>query len=411
MLLDALLSENRLNINCQVACMIHDREGLLDRYSSINLNCGTFIGSEAVHAKLLSKGANLNSGDILITEYEGEFLQISGGTIGGDADFSGKFIIASGDLVLRGEGVHAFEKAAGAVVTGTVYYPESCDPAALAGIRGQKRPYPENALVVLGSRELGRLLTEIPDAAQPVWVAGEVSVLERGPAERAKDRGLRITCDRLVIRKELEESCDGVFSPLELEEVPEGFAVTGPLTLNEAAVLYGDKLYVRGPLLLEEKDRGCLGELQAIRVRGCASLPASCVRAFKAIGKADSYRLFEGRLVQINGWEYFSHEMLGGMVERGERITLEINGFAVFDEDVTAEDMDAIASLSCNGFLVMPGAAQGAVSQRMGGVNGFTADTSMLRQMTGMSLEELMQKAAECGTKGGNINTEVYFLP
>ncbi len=44
------------------------------------------------------------------------------------------------------------------------------------------------------------------------------------------------------------------------------------------------------------------------------------------------------------------------MVDRGEKITLEINGFAVFGEDVTAEDMGgAIAALNCNGFLILPG--------------------------------------------------------
>ena len=43
MLLEGLLNQNRLNINCSIACMIHDREDLLERYDSVNLNCEVLI--------------------------------------------------------------------------------------------------------------------------------------------------------------------------------------------------------------------------------------------------------------------------------------------------------------------------------------------------------------------------------
>ena len=35
--------------------MIHDREDLLERYDSVNLNCEVLITSEAVYAKLLGE--------------------------------------------------------------------------------------------------------------------------------------------------------------------------------------------------------------------------------------------------------------------------------------------------------------------------------------------------------------------
>lgn len=410
MLLESLWNQNRLNINCSIACMIHDREGLLDRYDSINLNCGAFIGSEAMQAKLLGKGANLNSGNVVITDYEGEFVQVPGGILGDGADYSGKFVIVSDDILLKGNGVHAFENAENVVSAGTVFYPESCGQGVLSRVQGEKRPYPDGSHVLLGDSSLARLLAEIPADIRSVWVAGEVSALEESALEQADLRALRITCDRLLIRAGAKEKYGHLFRASDPEIVPDGYEVTGPLTLNEAALLYGEKLYVRGPLFLEEKDGGCLEELQAVLVKGCASLPASCVKAFRAVGKADSYRVYEGTLTRVNGWEYFSHDRLEEMTKRGEKMTLEINGFAIFGDDVTAGDMEAVASLSCNGFLILPGEAQGALGQKMGTVNGFTVDSAAVRQMTGLSQEELIQKVMGSSLQGSNVNTEIYFL-
>ena len=99
------------------------------------------------------------------------------------------------------------------------------------------------------------------------------------------------------------------------------------------------------------------------------------------------------------------------MVENGEKITLTVNGFAIFSEDVTARDMEAIASVSCNGFIILPGAAQGALSQRTESINGLTIDMQNIQQMTGMTLQELTHKILSGVITGSsNVNTDVYML-
>ena len=80
-------------------------------------------------------------------------------------------------------------------------------------------------------------------------------------------------------------------------------------------------------------------------------------------------------------------------------------------EDVTARDMDAIASVSCNGFIILPGAAQGALSQRTEAINGFTMDMESIRQMTGMTIQELSRNILGGAAAGGsNVNTDIYML-
>ena len=51
---EQLLQQNRLNISCEVACMVRDHANFLDQYESINLACGAYIASSAVNAKLLA---------------------------------------------------------------------------------------------------------------------------------------------------------------------------------------------------------------------------------------------------------------------------------------------------------------------------------------------------------------------
>ncbi|MDR2932933.1 MAG: hypothetical protein LBV27_07480 [Oscillospiraceae bacterium] len=409
-MLETLLMQNSLNINCDIACLINDREGFIDKCDTINLNTDVYIASGAVNAKLIGKKANINADRILVTDYAGEFVQIPGGELGDGVRYDGQFVIVSGDVVLRDGNMAAFENAVEAIVSGTVYYPDSCDERLLARVQGRKRAYPGHAFVVLGNRDLERLMDGVPAGVHSVWVAGEVSVLDEAALHKAKTRDLSITCDHLFIYEGLCPAADSFISAARKTLVPDDYIVTGPLTLNAAAaVLHGTKLYVRGALMLEEKDVDCLGDFESIVVKGCASLPVSCAKAFKAVGRADSYRLFEGRLYNINGFELISHERLNSLVERGEKLTMSINGFAVFAEDVTAGDMDAIAALSCNGFLVLPGEAHGALSARIGSVNGFISDIDVVRHITGLSFAEVAQKLSATG-QSSNISTDVFML-
>jgi hypothetical protein len=166
---------------------------------------------------------------------------------------------------------------------------------------------------------------------------------------------------------------------------------------------------VQGDLDFEEKDSGLLEELEAIIVKGRANLPASCAKAFRKIGKADEYYVFEGSLHAVNGREQFTHDQLKTMVERGERLTITVNGYLEFTEDVTADDMDAIAALSYNGMVVIPGSARGALSPKIKSANGNMGDAASLKKLTGLSPEELAEEQ-DGGASAVRINSGVYTL-
>ena len=409
-MLNDLSGKSILNVNCDIACMFKDQGNLIDQYDAINLNCAIYLASSVVNAKLHKKEANIRCETTIITDYDGEVVRIEGDVISNGMDYSGLYVIASGDLLLKNDGIHAFKNVAGAVVSGTLYYPESCSPALLAQVKGAKRAYPDDAYLVLKKKELSCILTAMPENLNHIWVAGELSAFEEATLQEVKRRGIHITCDNLMINEGLYRTYRDLFYSSEKTLIPDGYTITGPITLNAAtAALYGEKLYVRGALLLEEKDAPCLEQFQSIIVKGRASLPVTCVKAFKTIGNADSYRIYEGVLYSINGFEMISHERLKAMVEQGNKMTLSVNGCVVFSEDVTADDMEAISQLNCNGMAVMPGEARSALNARIGSVNGSIADSNMIQQMAGCTLQELIQKFTS-DKSSGNISTDVYLL-
>ena len=399
-----MMQENKLSINCGAACLIRDSQGMFDQVQALNLNCGILLISEELNARLAATQANINCDRTVVTGYQGEFLQISQNSPDG-ADFSGKFILIAGSLLVTEAGARALAGADGVLVSGTLYYPENCS-GLLAGVIGEKRPYPADAFPIVGNRKLNRLLHETD--ALYIWVSGEVSALEEAALVQAKERGVSIRCGRLLMEEKTHAVYGDLFRTAEVELIPEGYVVTDSLHLTGAAAdLYGTRLYVRGDLLLKRADADCLSRFEAIRVTGCATLPAVCAKAFRAVGSAEYYRVSDGDGYTINGWESFSHARLSGMVERGEKMDLDINGYALFDDDVTAEDMKAFSSIVCNGFMILPGEAQGALTGSRVEINGFTATPESCQQITGMTLEEARQQMSS----GGNaINTDLYVM-
>lgn len=406
-MLEQLMQKNALSISCGAACLIRDSRNSLDQIQALSLSCGLLLVSEEVNAKLIAMKASISCDRSIVTSYQGEYVQLSQASPDG-VDFTGKFPLIAGSLLVTEAGAKALASADGALISGTLYYPDTCT-GAMSGIIGEKRPYPAEAFPILGDRKLDRLLAET--GAALVWVSGEVSALEESALLRAKERNVQIRCGKLLIGERAYSEFAERFHADEVELIPDGYAVTGPLKLTEAAAaLYGTKLYVRGGLRLDPENADCLSQFEAIRVNGCATLPSACAKAFRAIGSAEFYRLCDDAPYTINGWETFSHERLHGMVERGEKMALEINGFALFDNDVTAEDMQAIASIVCNGFIVLPGEAQGALKHNSIEINGFTSTPENLQQMTGMTLEELRQKAMSSTSPGATIATDLYVL-
>ena len=385
--------KKNLKINSGLALLLNDRDGILDTYEGITINSGAVVVSAGINLKLSAKGAKINCGDMKVTDIKGDIIQLdSGAVIDGTADFKNLFVLVKDDLLVTKEGVEKLSDAEGLIALGKIFYPQSSNVAAMIKISGEKRAYPDNAHVILGNHKLGDLLAGYYGNNKQIWVSGRLTALERNDLEKVKSAGLNITCAKFFSYQSLNDEFGNLINCSDRILVPDGHEITGKIKAGELA-LHGPQLYVDGSFLMDENDIPALEEIQSIIVKGKASLPAGAVKIFKGKGKADEYFVYEGRLVDIKGFEQFSHSRLDASNKKKEIITLLVNGCILFDEDVTAEDVECIASLSYNGSVFAPGSVKEVLVSRIKTGNGFMGDPAKIAELTGKTVKELLEKA------------------
>jgi len=396
-----------LTVNCGLACLLEDTQGMLDGYDTVKINCGTAIVSKEINAKLAAKSAVINSGDLRVCDIKGEIIQLDKTVIDGGADLSGLFVIARDDLIIMPDGVKAVTEAEGVIALGTIYYPESASLSSLIKVSGEKKPYPDDAQVVLGDHKLESLISSAK--AKHVWVSGRITALDKKAMEKAKEKGLVFTSAELFTYEGLNDTYGSLFNCPDRTLVPDGHEVTGKINAAELP-LYGKRIYVDGNFTMEEKDIPALKELESIIVRGKASLPSQAVKIFREKGKAEKYFVFEGRLVEINGSQQFSHSQLAALVEKGEKLTLQVNGGLIFDDDVTAEDAECIASLSYNGSVLVSDKVKAALASKVKTGNGFMGDPAKMEELTGHGVKDLAGNSKKEEKGKTTLNMGTYIL-
>jgi hypothetical protein len=171
---------------------------------------------------------------------------------------------------------------------------------------------------------------------------------------------------------------------------------------------------------MEARDLPLLEALEAIVVRGTATLPGSAIRIFKDKGKAGSYEI-SGNGQTINGYAQWGHRQLAGgqSAETPEEpLSVTVNGCLRFDDDVTEEDLDRIAAVYCNGAVLLPPHLKAVLAPRVKQANGFIGDEAEFEKITGRRIGDFiigyMGKGADADTDEAAgklvINTGSYFL-
>jgi hypothetical protein len=399
-------SGKKLSINSGIVCLLNDPGGMLDAYTGVTVNCGVFTASPEIYAKLTAKNARINAGDLKIQEIKGRIIQFDADTvIDGGMDLTGLFVLASGNLIVRGEGLACLGESEGVIVLGTLYYPASGGFASLAKVKGAKQAYPDGAWVFLGDQDLGKVLAALPPGVKHLWISGTLSALNAGALEAAAAAGLQVDCNSLLSYEGLYGRFGGLFHSPEPVLVPDGYEITGNLKSAQLP-LYGPRIYVNGNFSMESKDLPLLEAVEAVEVRGRAQLPSSAVSTFKKKGRAGSYEVFEGRLVEVNGNVQWGRPDFAGAA--GEKLTIKVNGCLQFDDDVTEEDLERIAALSYNGVVLLPRRLKSITASKLNEANGFMGDPEDFEKMTGRSLNDYAG-----GREEGNVtavNTGTYIL-
>jgi hypothetical protein len=362
--------KKKLMINAGTALLLNDGSNAFDGYDSVHINAGSALVARKVHDKMISLGIGLNSGDMHILDIEGNITEVPANTvITASSSYNGCFIICDGNLTI--EDVKGLDGITG-LYAETLFYSDAVDLSGVKGVIAEhKVVYPSGAKLHIGKMTLGDDAQLLLKDGALYWVYGRVTALDGGVVEKMRQKKTSFHCRSLVIYKGLYESNKDLFKAGKYTFIPDGYAVVDDVTLDAATqLLYGEKLYVFGNLTVHHDQTEHLNGFSSLIVNETAIMPITAAAAFKAVGKANDYHLYEGVLMQINGRQTLGRKQLQTAASRGIRYTLLVNGELEIDEDVTDEDIDAIAAIYCNGLIQAPDAARGVLDSKVKKLNG-----------------------------------------
>ena len=357
-----------LNINAGIALLLNEQSDALSAFDTISLNAGSVIASRNVYDKLISMGASINSGSMNIIDVSGDLCELPGNTvITKDMNFDGSYIFCTGRLFI--EAANALAGISG-MYANMVFHPESVDLSSVKGITATRKAYPDNAELYMDDITLGADSHIILKSALH-WVYGDITALDGGALGKLREKNTTFQCKKLIIHTGLYEKFSDMFTAESYLFIPDDHVFTEDITLDAAtSLLHGDKLYVYGDMLIPHDQAKHLSGFTSLIVDGTVTMPITAAKDFKSCGKANDYDLFEGMLMSVNGKETIGHEQLQAAIRMGLTYTLKVNGKMIFMEDVTPEDIEAVAAVYCNGVIYAPCSARGALDAKIKEMNG-----------------------------------------
>ena len=359
-----------LNINAGTALLLNDRLDAFSGYESAHINAGNALASRKAYEKLLGMGVSFNSGKMAVLDITGEAAEVPTNTvITASSAYDGCYLICAGNLVI--EDAKGLDGVTG-LYAATLFYPESVDLSHVKGITAPERAvYPNGAKLRIGDMTLGDDAHILLEENTLHWVHGKLTVLDEDAVKKLHERKTMFHCKRLIIHNGLFERYREMFEAESYLLIPDDHAVVEEISLDAAtAPLYGGKLFVLRDMMIPHDQAGHLSGFSSLIVNGTVTMPVTAAAGFRAVGKANDYELYEGVLMRINGHQTMGHEQLQSALSRGIRYTLKVNGHLDLLGDVTAEDIDAVAAVWCNGMIIAPGAARGAIDSKIREMNG-----------------------------------------
>ena len=379
-----------LTVNCGNVVILSDRENTLENYASILFNCGNVYVADSINAKLATLDVTYNCGNTTIVEAPKNPVEVKGlATISGD-EYAGLFPVCEKALVTPA-GVPHLASLEGMIVMGKLYYPEGAGSIPASIRAGGKVPYPADAKPIIGDAWLrpqdgGAWM---PDTKY--FIAGTAYALDAEYVNKLANQGTSFVCGNIFLYEGMEPLLGKTFKGEKVTLIPDGYAFAKDgAPLMDLYATCGKKVYVLNDLTVQPRDARHITRFESILVRKTAQLPLEHFDALESVIRAEKVELFEGELLNINGFQTLSHDMLKIANEQGIKYTIKVNGFLLIEDDVTDEDMRAIAAIKINGAISAPGVTHMRLNQAASKVNGaILPSISELKKMVQDSPENL----------------------
>jgi len=340
----------KLNVNAGRVLVLTNDKDFFGEFDKINFNAGNATFSKKAYDELIKQGMNVNTGKLDIIEIIGDPIDVGDTILDGSVDNSGKYLVGGRIQVTD---VNALKGVTG-IYAHTVLVPEELRFD--FKVEGNVYYYPKDAVIWQGRIKLSEKYVAKLDEGVFLWTLDEVDALDSKAVAALNAKGITIRCGHLLIYESIEKQYGNSFKADNSEIIPNGFEyINDDLTLNaNNAIIYSDKIYVNGDLIINEDMNEAFSAFNEIIVTGEAYVPYNIIKQWKEIGTACEVIPYKGLLWMVNGKETITSGQLKAANNDGLKYTLVCNGVLDFGGDVTSADLNCIVAISYNGVVRVP---------------------------------------------------------
>lgn len=414
-------SKKKININCGKAIILNKNLGELEGFEKGNINTGSMLVSQEAYTSLLARGFNINAGSTSVLNIKGKALLFEKGEQAlhqKEEDLKDCFVVIEEDLIIPRGGTKVFSKVEGLYVGETLYYPDHFPLSSISGLRAEKmEAYPSDAYFIkerkwaLDEEQFLKL-----EKGNLYFITGKLELVDSSLAKLQNNKGISFIAKELIIREEYLMLFENIKSE-KRTVIPKGHELAENLNLSStASILYGDKIYIKGDLIVQSKAVEYLNAFTSIVVEETAKLSVNAVPRFKKIGKARDIKVFEGELKESDGNVSYSHDTLLAAKEAGISYSLWGDGVLRFEEDVQSEDLDVFQTIRWDGVLFAPPKLMAFIQNKMEELDGVMLPLkgNMMDQLKGLGeiisgLGDVLDKK-EKEEDVTNINTGNFII-
>ncbi len=345
----------KLFVNCGMAVMLKDDATMFEGYDRGMINAGKVIINSKLQSKLSKMNYNINSGNISTLDIEGNIFNLGDKeniNINDTMNFENCFVIAKGIMIIESSGIKALEKATG-IYAKAVYYPESLNLSSICKIYSDCKSYPDGYKLILEEFILDENSAINIKENENIFVANKMIALDEDVLKTLGEKNVKLKCQSLLTTEGLFKKYENIIKCDSYVLLPGNHKIVGEdIILDEfISAIYGNDIYIKGDMILRPKDVDCLNEFNSIIVEGCAKIPFSSIKTFNKVGKAKKILPYKGELLDIDGVDVISHEMLKAAKDAGISYTILLDGKLKINEDVTVEDLSCIEAIYYDGVI------------------------------------------------------------
>ncbi len=274
--------ENKLVVNCDICDARKANEEILKKFEQICINADCLLVDERSKAVISQLPVKCNLSRVIQIESEEEVGTVSYNgkyEITGELPCTGKKLLCVNGLLVIHPGTEEILKSYIQIfVNGAVSYPESMSAwISQISVNGSMESYPDHYTLMEREWILDRYFPIRAKENGNYFSAKSIEITDKAvDTALLLKKNVHFQTKEFYVLEEKLEDCAKLFPEnVKFQVIPAGFSFIreSMILKNDLLLQYGNQLYIKGDLIVEEKSRKDFSQIEELHLTGTLYLP------------------------------------------------------------------------------------------------------------------------------------------